>query len=84
MNQTELFGEPAKKVLPKPGTGGYAAKPGTGPEGKTCRDCRHYCRRGNGSKTYLKCGLMRDQWTGGPGTDIKAGAAACHYFEART
>lgn len=55
---------------------GYAAPPGTGPAGETCKTCRHLFRN-HQSKTYLKCSLMSAHWTGGPGTDILAGAPAC-------
>ena len=59
---------------------GHAWKPGTGPEGETCKSCRHYTIRMY-AKAYRKCGLMRDQWTGGPGTDIKASDPACKKWE---
>jgi hypothetical protein len=54
----------------------HAAAPGTGPEGETCKTCRNL-ERVRFAKSYLKCGLMRSHWTGGPGTDVKAGDAAC-------
>jgi hypothetical protein len=59
---------------------GYAAMPGTGPEGKTCRDCAHYCRRPNVAGNYSKCGLNYARWTGGRGSDILARSPACHRF----
>jgi hypothetical protein len=58
----------------------HAAPVGTGPEGETCRNCRHYTRIEYG-RVYLKCGLMRVYWTHGPGTDIRAKDAACRKFE---
>jgi hypothetical protein len=58
---------------------GYAAPPGTGPEGETCKSCRHIYRN-EMSKTYLKCSLMRARWTGGPGSDIRACAPACRLW----
>jgi len=59
----------------------HAAPIGTGPAGKQCKDCRHYSR---GSRArYKKCWLMRELWTSGPGTDIRAKDAACRYFEDR-
>lgn len=60
---------------------GYAAPPGTGPEGETCKSCRHLSRKEMG-KTYLKCGLMKMAWTGGSGTDVLAKAPACRLWEA--
>ena len=60
---------------------GYAAPPGTGPEGKTCKDCAHKQRRGNyGGKSFLKCELRQATWTHGEGTDILAGSPACSKF----
>lgn len=64
---------------PKPQ--GYADTPGTGPEGQTCKTCQHIARIEH-SKTYLKCGLMRQHWTGGGRTDIRAGSPACKLWEA--
>ena len=55
---------------------GYAAPPGTGPEGETCGSCR-WLYRNHLSKTYLKCQKMSPFWTGGPKTDIRAKAPAC-------
>lgn len=60
---------------------GYAALPGTGPEGETCKSCRHIVRLDEYAKVYRKCGLVRDRWTHGPGTDIKAGKPACRRWE---
>lgn len=61
-----------KATVPK----GYAARPGSGPAGETCKSCEHYVRRDWGDK-YRKCGLMRAKWTRGPGSDIKARSPAC-------
>lgn len=79
MTHPELF--PASEVgdrqpLPK---GGYAARPGTGPASETCKTCRHLRRVKWHRKAYFKCGLVRA--THGPGTDIRAGAAACREWE---
>lgn len=61
---------------------GHAAIPGTGPEGETCRTCRHLERR-ELAKTYLKCGLMQSYWTGGGGSDVRAKDPACRRWEPR-
>jgi hypothetical protein len=74
----DLFGEPVQPPRPR---GGYAAAPGSGPEGKTCGDCTHYRSVDGGSRSYPKCDLMRAHWTRGPGSDIKAGSPACRLFE---
>lgn len=61
---------------------GYAARPGTGPEGKTCRDCGNYVRLESGSgKSFPKCGLAERRWTSGRGSDILAKAPACSMFK---
>lgn len=75
----DLFGA-AVKEQSKPLAHGYAATPGTGPAGETCKTCAHICRK-TMSKTYLKCGLMRAHWTGGPGSDIRANSPACARWE---
>jgi len=69
-----LFQTPAKK------NAGYAAPPGTGPAGETCKTCAHITHK-RMAKAYIKCGLMMAVWTGGPGTDIKAGSPACAKWE---
>lgn len=61
---------------------GYPAAPGTGPEKETCKTCANLCRN-QMAKTYLKCGLMKQFWTGGPGTDIKARSPACSLWKAK-
>ncbi len=60
--------------------GGYAARPGSGPEGETCKSCQHRVRHeSGGGKVFQKCGLIK--WTFGAATDIRAGAAACSRWE---
>jgi hypothetical protein len=71
-------GKKRKPTEPK----GYATAPGTGPDGKTCRDCKHKHTMSNtGAKSWIKCDLMREYWTHGPGTDIRASSPACRRFE---
>lgn len=65
-----------RKLDPK----GYAALPGSGPQGETCKTCQHYTHRRFAS-TYRKCGLMRAHWTGGAGSDVKASSPACSRWE---
>lgn len=83
----EVTVEEARALLAKDKKGrkptpkrGYAAPPGTGPAGETCKTCRHLRRR-DMAKTYLKCALMEAVWTGGPGTDILAKAPACRRWD---
>jgi hypothetical protein len=75
-----LFGEVPDEPVKAKVDRAHAAKPGTGPVGKTCGDCKHRCRVQH-AKTYQKCGLMRHVWTGGAATDIKCRDAACRLFE---
>ena len=56
---------------------GYVAPPGTGPAGETCGSCQHIKRVAGGARVFRKCGLNQARWTGGPGSDILAGAPAC-------
>jgi len=74
-----IFGVANKRdYIPAPGGAhGYAALPGSGPAGKTCADCVHL----NRGRRWFKCSLMRQYWTGGRATDIKARSAACLRFE---
>lgn len=50
------------------------------PRGETCSTCVHVVSR-TWSRTHHKCGLMRDQWTKGPGTDLRLGWPACVAWE---
>lgn len=60
---------------------GYAAPPGTGPAGETCKTCEHCVRCGHNNKHYLKCELRKPSWTHGEGTDILAKSPACSKWE---
>ncbi len=79
----EITLDQARALLKRkdPTPNGYAAKPGTGPVGETCKSCRHLYRNEQ-AKTYLKCALTRACWTGGRRTDILAKAPACEKWEA--
>lgn len=92
MNQGNLFGAPdpivapvivrGKKKRSSTKANGYAARPGSGPAGETCRSCRHRVENENRTaKVYWKCGLMRHTWTGGTGTDVRASSPACSKWE---
>lgn len=82
----DLFGAPTPIRDPAPPgrsyTGGYAARPGTGPAGQTCKGCESYTLVRHHDNTFGKCDLA--QWTHGKGTDIKAGSPACAKFEPAT
>jgi hypothetical protein len=77
-----IMGNKSKRKPTEPH--GYAAPPGTGPDGKTCRDCRYKQTQSNtGAKSWIKCELRRATWTHGPGTDIRASSPACAKFTAK-
>jgi hypothetical protein len=78
----ELDKPPMVKGKYKPICRGYAAPPGTGPPGETCKTCRFSVAR-KMSKNYWKCLKMQPLWTGGPGSDIRLKAPACKYWEER-
>jgi hypothetical protein len=55
---------------------------GSGPEGETCKTCRHACAAEWHGKRYWKCRLA-PKWTHGGGTDIRLRWAACYEWAAR-
>ncbi len=83
----DLFGEipqqaidDAKRKTTRPN--GYAAAPGSGPEGMTCRQCDHYIiKYTQAGYTRPKCGKNRGRWTNGRASDIKVSSPACSQFE---
>ena len=90
MSEVNLFGEPltaddirerAKAKRRDPTPSGHAAPPGTGPDGETCKTCRHSYGL-QYAKTYYKCALNRAKWTGGRKTDIRLRDPACEKWEA--
>ena len=91
----DLFGAPIpdraltprerKRLRGTPKPKGYAWHPGSGPEGETCKSCEHIARIVSGSRrVFRKCALMKAHWTHGPGSDIKASAPACKFWERPT
>lgn len=58
----------------------YAAVPGSGPKGETCKTCRHSYRQPGTAGTYWKCGLADN--TRGAATDIRRTAPACLKWQA--
>lgn len=80
--QIELFGESIRPDRsPKYVKNGHAGIPGNGPQGETCKTCRHLAKRYL-SRTYYKCGLCRQNWTGSYGTDVLLKSPACQFWEA--
>lgn len=78
--QLDLFGDPPTPVRHR-AAGGYSARPGSGPAGKTCGDCTEYRTVHGNTRTYPKCNRCRANWTHGKGSDIKRSAPACAMFE---
>jgi hypothetical protein len=83
IESTDLFGETVVTEFRKtPAPKGYAAPPGTGPSGESCKTCGHAVGTGHfGCRTYYKCELLKAHWTGGPGTDIALKSPACRRWE---
>ena len=84
----DLFGEEVKFPLPSPKDSplkgrklktGYAAPPGTGLQGETCRSCNLKVRHSSGNKGWYKCSLVKID--GHKATDIKLRSPACSYWE---
>jgi hypothetical protein len=64
--QDPCFRMPPVKVA-KYKKNGYAALPGSGPAGETCKTCA-FCV--NSYRSFYKCELMRRLWTHSYGTDV--------------
>lgn len=85
----DLFGMPltpaalekiAGKKRKDPTPAGYYAPPGTGPDGETCKTCRHLTRH-RFARVYHKCGKASATWTGGKKTDVLVRSPACQGWE---
>lgn len=87
---TDLFGQPVidrpqftahgkkkRDETPK----GYAARPGSGPAGETCKTCANASLNTGYSKNYYKCLLLQRVWTSSYGTDIRLKSPACSYLQ---
>ena len=84
--QLGVFGgaEPARinrQAMAQPKAAGYAAPPGSGPEGETCGTCLS-CRFKviRGRRVY-KCGRMTRSWTHGRESDVSVRSPACELHE---
>lgn len=67
----------AAAKYPVPKRGGYAAPPGTGPDGETCGSCKHIFR----TSRYRKCEKRKSAWSHGFATDVFARSPACKFWE---
>lgn len=87
--QHSLIGPPApakphKAAFVAARANGYAAQPGTGPEGETCGSCSHCRYRTGNARRFYKCALMLHAWSNCRGTDVLLSSAACRRWEAGT
>lgn len=72
----DLFGQVAT-IVRNPNA--YAAMPGSGPQGRKCKECGNYVRQySRTQRSFPKCGMVKS--TSGKGTDILANSPACHWF----
>jgi len=74
----EIVRKLQKRKNPKPK--GNAAPIGSGPEGETCKSCKHSWSHTT-AKRYWKCALVKP--TRGAGTDIRLKWAACSRWESK-
>ena len=88
--QFALFGgvEPAPvqpSAMRSPKANGYAAPPGTGPNGETCGTCQHCtvheATRGPRTRRWYKCEVMVRNWTYSRGSDVLLTSPACRHFQ---
>ncbi len=56
----------------------HPAKPGTGPDGETCKTCRYRLSLDYHDTMYFKCELANI--THGPGTDLRLKDEACEMW----
>ena len=76
-DQTNLFDRGLQKEIIRSGRNATPAKPGTGPEGQTCRTCFFRTAITYRDTTYNKCAKMEKAWSHGAGTDIRLKWPAC-------
>lgn len=59
---------------------GWAAQPGSGPEGETCKSCKNsYIHHRQNGKNWWKCALLKP--THGAATDLRLKWTACNRWE---
>ena len=77
----DLFGNTPEKLEDryKGRHGAHPARPGTGPEGRICKDCRYCKKLEYHTRTYYKCEMV--VWTHGLGTDLRLKDEACGWFK---
>ena len=75
--------EVVSRSLKQPKIQGYAALPGTGPDGETCGTCVSLTVRAL-TKRYHKCLKTIDRWTAGRGSDVRVKDRACRVWSAKS
>lgn len=77
--EIERGGKKKRDETPK----GYAARPGSGPAGETCKTCIHAQLSHTYRHRYWKCDIIQHRWTRGPGTDIRLKSPACSFWKSK-
>ncbi len=72
-DQLDMLGGPPPVFVKNP-VWGYAARPGSGPAGESCKTCACAYAVGR-TRNYWKCSLVKR--TSGPGSDIRLKSPAC-------
>ena len=62
---------------------GYAAPPGFGPAGETCRSCAHAVRSDGYRRGFWKCRANELNWSRSRRSDILLSSPACRIWEQR-
>lgn len=84
----DLFGVPYVVPIKRRSfdANGYAAQPGGGPAGETCKTCEFKIKIRGGGKSYWKCLKFHSprtahQWSGSISSDIRLKSPACRFWE---
>lgn len=81
----DLFGvktaEPKAKGKRSYAARGYARRPGSGPDGETCKTCGHCCKLHRDGWAGYKCAVIRHRWSRSPATDVALRSPACEAFQ---
>lgn len=73
-----ITGDGKRKEIPK----GYAARPGSGPAGETCKTCEFKYRiEIRSGKMFWKCLKMKHIWSSCYASDIRLKSPACSFWE---
>ncbi len=80
--QSEIFPDlPTTKPV-KYKAGGMPAPQGSGPKGEKCATCGNLYRNNlRSGRTFYKCLVIKHEWTGSYGTDVRLKYMACGYWK---